>query len=523
MFYEDISALPSWYGYLYQGQIALILTLETILKKMSNGNSIKNLVLELEHIEDFSIKENEQYISIHQVKSGKTVSLSEADIFNFAIIYFDKKPENGYYHAISRFDPPDNQIPRINQYIRILKKSLLKLSKSVNIDDINNYIKTLTKNEKEIFGISKDKLFTDESKLIYGNAKKGTLLRFLYNQYKVLKNSNKDTTKNIETVRNISNQMLEYIDYISLKIENHGTNDILHQYKEIFDICEKISDKTKDLIRRILNKNDITKEEVNYIFNELCNFFLKKIFQAKETNKSYVRITFCEIYDCLKFDYTDILNNLDIQARLYKENFIEQWENFPKQKSYGKKNCVPDSCQECNARQQNCNTYQQIENICNINNFADFISNIILFKAKKKGDWYEFPDKTKLKNMLFKFLKEFKQFSLNDSLITTIHNGLNYRLTLKNTDDIHQLSDDISENFQDLIFPMETDVIITEHLDNKDLYWQKNNIFTPNPEMYKSLNNSGVKRVDLKEKSENIIHPKKIKVINVNRAREELK
>ena len=125
--------------------------------------------------------------------------------------------------------------------------------------------------------------------------------------------------------------------------------------------------------------------------------------------------------------------------------------------------------------------------------------------------------------MLFKFLKEFKQFSLNDSLITTIHNGLNYRLTLKNTDDIHQLSDDISENFQDLIFPMETDVIITEHLDNKDLYWQKNNIFTPNPEMYKSLNNSGVKRVDLKEKSENIIHPKKIKVINVNRAREELK
>lgn len=36
MFYEDISAIPSWYGYMYQGQIALIVALKTIHETLSS-------------------------------------------------------------------------------------------------------------------------------------------------------------------------------------------------------------------------------------------------------------------------------------------------------------------------------------------------------------------------------------------------------------------------------------------------------------------------------------------------------
>lgn len=70
-------ATPSWNGFNYQGKVGLYVCLEIILEKLNalkpQESELKNIFqefqIEYEWIEDFAIKNNGQYISIHQVKN----------------------------------------------------------------------------------------------------------------------------------------------------------------------------------------------------------------------------------------------------------------------------------------------------------------------------------------------------------------------------------------------------------------------------------------------------------------------
>lgn len=62
-------ATPTWNGFNYQGKIALLVVLDKLIELKKNGDSIDDYNLELEWLEDFSIKRNNEYISIHQVKN----------------------------------------------------------------------------------------------------------------------------------------------------------------------------------------------------------------------------------------------------------------------------------------------------------------------------------------------------------------------------------------------------------------------------------------------------------------------
>ncbi|WP_349929092.1 ABC-three component system protein [Acinetobacter sp. A1-4-2] len=78
---EDIKsslhdAVPSWNGFNYQGKIGLYVCLKNILDQLNENGStsekfnefIESYSIEYEWIEDFSIKKNETYVSLHQVK-----------------------------------------------------------------------------------------------------------------------------------------------------------------------------------------------------------------------------------------------------------------------------------------------------------------------------------------------------------------------------------------------------------------------------------------------------------------------
>jgi hypothetical protein len=66
-------ASPAWSGFNYQGKVALYTAL-THINSTTNTNS---LALELEWLEDFSIKDDSQYVSIHQVKGYADERLSQ--------------------------------------------------------------------------------------------------------------------------------------------------------------------------------------------------------------------------------------------------------------------------------------------------------------------------------------------------------------------------------------------------------------------------------------------------------------
>lgn len=78
-------ATPSWNGFNYQGKVGLNTALTKILKlltlktydKYSFEKEIEHIKLEYEWLEDFSIKNGDQYESLHQVKHYKETNFSK--------------------------------------------------------------------------------------------------------------------------------------------------------------------------------------------------------------------------------------------------------------------------------------------------------------------------------------------------------------------------------------------------------------------------------------------------------------
>lgn len=66
------SAVPSWSGYDFQGQVAIYTSLCFLNSLDLTTADVSQYFLEIEHLEDFSIKKNDSYLSIHQVKSYQT-------------------------------------------------------------------------------------------------------------------------------------------------------------------------------------------------------------------------------------------------------------------------------------------------------------------------------------------------------------------------------------------------------------------------------------------------------------------
>lgn len=95
-------AIPSWSGYIYQGQIAIVVVLEKIKKIRVSHGDISRYAISLENIEDFSIYCDENVESIHQVKATKETNLSN---YHEALYYMAKNLlkasniNNAYLHT----------------------------------------------------------------------------------------------------------------------------------------------------------------------------------------------------------------------------------------------------------------------------------------------------------------------------------------------------------------------------------------------------------------------------------------
>lgn len=62
-----ISAINSWEGYKYQGNVALYVTLSYIEKILRKKKSLDEYDIQIEGEEDFALLKNGQYKSLHQV------------------------------------------------------------------------------------------------------------------------------------------------------------------------------------------------------------------------------------------------------------------------------------------------------------------------------------------------------------------------------------------------------------------------------------------------------------------------
>ena len=93
---EPFNAITSWEDYEYQGHIALYYTLKNVFELLQNGKSISGYDLQIEGEEDFSIRKDKKYVSLHQVKAG-AIKLAPNDKFSFIIGVLQNEAE-GYFH-----------------------------------------------------------------------------------------------------------------------------------------------------------------------------------------------------------------------------------------------------------------------------------------------------------------------------------------------------------------------------------------------------------------------------------------
>ena len=68
-------AIPSWNGYVYQGEIALVVLIEKMLEL--EKTDLPCYSIGLEDVEDFAIYCQKKIVSIHQVKAVDKNRLSE--------------------------------------------------------------------------------------------------------------------------------------------------------------------------------------------------------------------------------------------------------------------------------------------------------------------------------------------------------------------------------------------------------------------------------------------------------------
>lgn len=108
---EPYSAIPSWEGYKYQGNVALFVALSKQRDILLNHGSLDGYELQIEGQEDFSILKDGVYKSLHQVKLGK-VNLGEEDKFAFIVEVLENGADCGYFHVNPRESIPTDFIDK---------------------------------------------------------------------------------------------------------------------------------------------------------------------------------------------------------------------------------------------------------------------------------------------------------------------------------------------------------------------------------------------------------------------------
>ncbi|WP_121604901.1 ABC-three component system protein [Virgibacillus sp. Bac332] len=258
------SAASSWNGYKYQGKVAVYTMLCLINQLGANNEEINSYSLEIEHFEDFSIKYDNHYFSIHQVKS-----------------YQDKETIRGFKVAV----------------LELLGKSLIEptvkeanLHTALNIKDFN--IKDLITDLKAYEPNKKKDLLKHFKKLLFDEDK--------FNEaWDKLKFNVENGTVNVHRVVQVD----EINDKIKEQIKIFLQND-LHR-----------------------DSSTISSENIDYAYSNLLhkiNNLIADIHMKKQTNPI---ITFTEVLELLQNDSVFNLTNETI-ASLLMDDLTTYFEEY---------------------------------------------------------------------------------------------------------------------------------------------------------------------------------------------------
>lgn len=512
------SAIPSWYGYIYQGHIAIYHTLRAINEqielylKVNNVlqierdifdeilNEIQKFAIELEWMEDFSIKYEGQYISFHQVKaSDESKKLKDEAIIDVVLkLLKNSGSDCNKTNCIGVFHIADKSIdnPKVEDlwkcYLRFCKKieqEYVALSELVNEELIKQLTNTSGRTKNSF-----KKMFYDMNKIPINDPNLNqirTNMKSMYEDLKELKYCRDDFSK----------IQLEVDDNTFSSIEEIET-DIKKQIGKFYSSFSEF-------------KGVFSKERIeNYVLPAFIQHINDHVDKRKKTEKAF-DISFSVYVHILKAaSSTDV----DISYETYKyKKKIADYLTF-----YIEDQCEKEfiHCIHCDEFEE-CNFAQFIENLAQINNneMTSLIANTHVLHNVKKG---EFPNQITLQNTLFNFIREIKQLKLERTKVNTILNEENYWCTSNDADyeeqKIIRYLDRNKMNILEMLF--EADNLITLHTQINKIEFGQGGIIKLSDDDIKELDENYQKKY-LKS-ANSIIMTKKIRIIDFETAKKEL-
>ncbi|TPE20171.1 ABC-three component system protein [Clostridium perfringens] len=454
MFYHKFEAIASWYGYDYQGVLAIYYTLKQINKLISDITETKEKIraedvyeiirgysIELEYMEDFAIKYNNKYQSFNQVKSGES-KIKDEDVRDLylKLLEYDNNGENnifGYFHVNEKdkIEMSKDKVQKsIKAYFESLKSEIIELKDKENID---------FRSKKKGGAIQILASYMDEANLNkHKKDKRGECIDRLI--YKLDEINNNYFDKD-EKYKEVFRRLFEYDEAFNSinKIENEIYNQLKEIHKKLIDQEHKIND--------------------SYLEKEKCKLgvIVNKHIDKRKDDDSNKDILFEEFFKILNEDLNEWGYSAEYLEYKFKEKLHTHYFQYKSDREDSEK------CSECN---EECYLKNELEKIKELKpeEFKKFLNNISIVKRES---CFDFPSESEIKQTIFRCMCENHKIGRMEKYSIGIEKENNAYWVIANLDDeeipfIKKLFREENDN-KDIL--RDADILITRDISIADI------------------------------------------------------
>lgn len=516
---QPISALIPWESYDYQGHVALYVTLKKIYELISSSEPLTGYELQIEGEEDFSLLKDSKYISLHQVKAG-AVNLKNKDKFTFIIELLENDKADGFFHINSSEKIPKDFCRKAIEHGELILKEL-------------NHEVILKKDLKDAKDSTNYIVFEEISPV----HEKGSVYSLIKYAVNTMYPSGYDIDQVKSTVVDIVAVLSKYIDEIKDVVADEDISEpdgeYLKVYPECFDTNSEIRNEAIGIIKDILGqikpeyRTFVNDDYSRFVYDRLFLYMKEKItvHRAKASYLDKCLMRFEDILNVITINYVNELNTKEYQYFQVLRAFVDAYGDYPKKK---RTSCSGNNCKDC-AEKEACNLNIQIKELLTKDDEIkkDAIRNLIMFEPQK-GKNNNLPSDSLISYLLCDVLKEISKMKLNDKAVyQAIRNDLEvYRLTLDESRDQFEIQKKLQRfisNDVDKTLLYETDVLITDRIDNQSLVFNEDRINVLGEKELEELRNNNVSSLSIDKMKKESNRPKVIRVIDKNTAIGELK
>ena len=506
-----ISAINSWEGYKYQGNIALYVTLFHIKDILFQGESLDDYNIQIEGEEDFALLKNSQYKSLHQVKLG-AVNLDDNDKFAFIAEIIQNGAELGYFHVNLNNHIPSNFLEKACSVISDLNIEFQKMI--VSKGDLNE-----SDNPDDYIVLE----------YVTGNnvkASKYSIIKYNTGGEKdrnSVKNAIDSIKKELEEhVKKIKDRRQAYLDANPNGIEDRC---FVEEWPTKFDDIKEVKRQGVQLIKDIVSMEH---PEWTFVDDKYCGFlyeqgigliekYVTDFFVQKDKNGRCI-IPFNEFYGLIFKDYySDFDKSKEFKYFLVLKKIDEVFIKFRGD------NCNQNNCEQC-ANAETCNLLKQLTELSGreIEEKHSLVFNLLLQEPTESIN--NLPSDETIETQLLELLKDLSVLTLNKkNIISASSNKKFYWLSLDDSRKKEKIREKIQKGIKenpDKSFLYECDVLITGRLNEEVFKIDGSNVNILEREQLEEI--EGIVSNNIEDEKADCNKPKIIRLVNIEKAKEDL-